>query len=228
MRPPVRDEERPVESDDGGGERGVTRRRALVGTAATLGSCAVGASGLASASGVAAAQITESAVIPDVEKWDDPNLAGFMIHVGQELTPEDTRIGADCHPPGSDPWPPDEILAYNAQLIDRKQEDAPEVATTLHISGDVEIAPGQLFLINRFNRCGDGYVGITVEQIGRRDLAAGPGEQATNRPVVDIEEDERPNTDVPTGAIGPGFGPMASIAALLAGALLRRRGDDEA
>ncbi|QLH80731.1 hypothetical protein [Halosimplex pelagicum] len=208
---------------------GVSRRRVLRGVGG-LGASAVGAGAVAGASGVASAQITQAAAIPEVARWENENLAGFMIHVGGSTSPTQVRVAEGCVPPGSDTWPPDEMLAYDAMVINRKLGDTPEAETTLYIGGSVEVLPGQLYLISRFNRCDDGFVGVSLEQIGRSDVSAGPGQQATNRPVADVEEDERPRdlgTTQTPDATGPGFGLLASFAGLLGGGALLRRRDDE-
>ncbi|WP_436908650.1 hypothetical protein [Halosimplex marinum] len=216
-------------SDSGADSRPTVSRRRVLRGAATAGAGAVGAGALASTSGVGSAQITQAAAIPDVTRWENDNLAGFMIHVGGATSPSQTRVAEGCVPPGSDTWPPDEMLAYEAMLINRKQGDTPEAETTLYIGGSVEVLPGQLYLINRFNRCDGDFVGVVLEQIGRSDVSAGPGQQATNRPVADVEEDERPRElGTTTTDGGPGLGIVASLVGLLGGgALLRNRGDEE-
>lgn len=225
---------RPPSRSDGSGdgdETELTRRSVLAGSAATLGAGSVGVGGLAAASGAAAGQATEVAVIPEVSRWPDANLAGFMVHVGGETTPTETSSTENCDHEG---WPPEEILAYDATLINRKEGDTPEESTTLYIGGSVDVPGGALYLINTFVECGD-YVGVNLEQVGQF-TGGDDGAGATDvGPVADVEEDERP--DVRTteadggggfGAVGPGFGPLATVAGLLGGgALLRWRDSDE-
>ncbi|WP_436925745.1 PGF-CTERM sorting domain-containing protein [Halosimplex amylolyticum] len=208
---------RPSGRADGVGEQGLTRRSVLAGSAATL---TVGVGALAGASGVAAGQITEAAAIPQPERWDDANLAGFMIHVGSTASIERADTARQCEVVGSDTWPPDELLAYEVQLINRKDDAASEEETTMYIGGRADVAPGKLYIINRFNRCDNGFVGISLEQIGRSD--------------VDVTVDDSANAattaadDGGSGAFGPGFGLPAAIAALLGGgALLRWRDAEE-
>jgi len=227
MAPLPRDETR---TSDGPRPDSVSRRDVLGGVA-TLGASAVGAGTLAGASGVASAQITQAAAIPEVTRWENENLAGFMIHVGGATSPAQVRAAEGCVAPGSDTWPPDEMLAYDAMLINRKLGDTPEAETTLYIGASVEVLPGQLYLINRFDRCDSGFVGVSLEQIGRSDVSAGSGQQANGGPVADVEEDERPRdlgTTQTPDATGPGFGVVASLVGLLGGgALLRSRDREE-
>lgn len=212
------------ESGDGTpGGAAVTRRSVLARGAATLGTGAVAAGGVVGASGVTAAQITEAAAIPEPTKWSEgTNFAGFMIHVGGSLSPEQERVATDCDVVGSDTWPPDEMLAYDARLINRKDESTEQAETTLYIGESADVTAGKLYIINRFNRCDSDFLGVTLEQIGLSEVN------------VNVEEDERPNAattaadDGGSGAFGPGFGPVATVAALLGGgALLRRRNDED-
>jgi len=201
----------------------MTRRAALAGTATALGAGVTGAGTLAGASGVTAAQVTEAAAIPRPAQWgDDTNFAGFMIHVGGSLSPEQERVAADCELISSDTWPPDEMLAYDAQLINRKDDSTEQAETTLYIGEAADVTPGKLYIVNRFNRCDSDFLGVSLEQIGLSEVN------------VDVEADERPNAETTgvseggSGAFGPGFGLVASLAGLLGGgALLRRRDREE-
>lgn len=192
--------------------RAVTRR-------AVLRRSAVAATGAAAFVRRASAQITRTGVVPSPERWADENLAGFLIHVGPEPSPESPATPPECE---FEDWPPGEISRYNATLVNRKQDDTPEEDTTLFVDADVTVAPGQLYLISSFGRCESRYVGLALEQIGRTDVAGGEG-----GPVVDVEEDEQPNTETAdgTGVVGPGFGTLTALAgaAGLGGWLAKRR-----
>lgn len=197
--------------DETGAQRDVARRAVLAGGAATV-------AGLVGVAGTASAQITETAVVAVPERWRDENLAGFMIHVGGEADGVRTREAANC---GYQDWPPDEILAYDAQLINRKVPETPESNVEFHLPGEVDVTPGALFLVNQFGECPNGYFGVSVERIGQADDELGAG------PVADVEQDERPNTASPgAGAIGPGFGAVATLAGILGAGLLGRWRDD--
>jgi hypothetical protein len=217
-----RDPSRADESGDTPAEAAVTRRSVLAKSAATVGAGAAAASGFVGASGPAAAQITEAAAIPEPTKWDDnTNFAGFMVHVGESLSPEQERVAAECELVSSDTWPPDEMLAYDARLINRKDDSTEQAETTLYIGDGANVTAGKLYIVNRFNRCDSDFLGVSLEQIGLSDVG------------VDVEEDERPNAattatdDGGSAAFGPGFGPLAATAALLGrGALTRHRGED--
>lgn len=205
---------RPPSRGDGG-ETELTRRSLLAGSAATL---TAGAGALAGASGVAVGQITEAAAIPQPERWSDANLAGFMIHIGSTAPIDRADTARECGVPGSDTWPPDELLAYEVQLINRKDEATAEEETTMYIGGAAEVAPGKLYIINRFNRCGNGFVGISIEQIGRSDVAVTVDDSA-NAATTAVD-------DGGSGAFGPGFGLPAAVAGLLGGGALLRRRDE--
>ncbi|MFC7196680.1 PGF-CTERM sorting domain-containing protein [Halosimplex aquaticum] len=129
--------------------------------------------------------------------------------------------------PGSDTWPPETMLAYDAQIINAKGEGAPEEEeTTLYIGESVDVAPGQLYIINRFNRCGSGFVGVTLEQIGRSDVGANPDDAGNGQGTVTTADPDGGGEGF--GGSGPGFGPLAALAGLLGGgALLRWRDDAE-
>ncbi|QLH76528.1 hypothetical protein HZS55_04055 [Halosimplex rubrum] len=214
-----RDPNRADESGAGTpGEVAVTRRSVLAKGAATLGAGAVAAGGFVGASGVATAQITEAGAIPRPSKWgDDTNFAGFMVHVGGSLSPERERVAADCELVGSDTWPPDEMLAYDAQLINRKDDSTEQAETTLYIGETADVTAGKLYIVNRFDRCDGDFLGVSLEQIGLSEVnvdGEGPN-AATTEPG-----------DGGSGAFGPGFGPLATAVGLLGGGALLRRRDD--
>jgi len=227
-------ESAPSNGDESGGGTAdgpvATRRSVLAKSAATLGTGAVAAGGLVGASGVTAGQITEAAAIPEPSKWTEgTNFAGFMIHVGGSLSPEQERAAADCELVSSDTWPPDEMLAYDAMLINRKDDGTEQAETTLYIGETADVNAGKLYIVNRFNRCDSDFLGVAVEQIGLSGVSVDVDE--TTDPPAD--EDEPAGTPADGdggggfGATGPGFGPVAAVAGLLgAGALLRRRSDD--
>ncbi|WP_415379166.1 PGF-CTERM sorting domain-containing protein [Halosimplex sp. TS25] len=207
----------------------LTRRSMLAGTGVAIGAGAVGAAGFAGASGVAAGQITEAAAIPEVTRWENDNIAGFMIHVGGSTSPAQVRIAEDCDVPGSDTWPPDTMLAYEVHLINRKTEGTPEEEeTTLYIGDSAEVAPGTLYIINRFNRCGSGFVGVTLEQIGRSDIEVdGEADGGAGGGQATVATTE-PGDGGGFGSSGPGFGALAALAGLAGGgALLRWRDTEE-
>lgn len=208
------------ESDGAPSEAAVTRRSLLANSAATLGTGAVAASGFVGASGVTAAQITEAGAIPDPAKWgDDTDFAGFMIHVGGSLSPERERVAADCELAGSDTWPPDEMLAYDAQLINRKDDATEQAETTLYVGETANVTAGKLYIVNRFDRCDGGFLGVSLEQIGLSDVnVAGDGQPTAGTTTAD---------EGGSGAFGPGFGPLAAVAGLLGGGALLRRRDGE-
>ncbi|WP_123537048.1 hypothetical protein [Halosimplex salinum] len=211
------------------GATGTTRRSVLAAGAGVLGAGAVSAGALTRSSGVAAAQITEAAAIPTPERWSDANLAGFMIHVGGSIDSEQSQQAADCQVVGSDTWPPDEMLAFDAQLIDRKDDSTAEEETTLYIGASSDVEPGKLYIINRFNRCED-FVGVSLEQIGRADVNVEIDDRTTDTPA-DADQPDGATTeseDGGFGAVGPGFGPLAGLIGLLGGgALLARRGHSD-
>lgn len=187
-----------------------TRRSILRGGAASIGAFA------AIPGVVTGRQVTQTAVIPSPEPWADDNLAGFMIHVGGSQSPVESNE-AECD---YENWPPEQPVAYEATIINRKDAETPEQDINLFIAEDVDIPPGALYLINTFERCESGYIGVQIERIGRRDVQLS---NASDAPVADVEDDSRPNTQTgPSGAIGPGFGALAAIAAVVGGGLLAR------
>ncbi|WP_459192912.1 hypothetical protein [Halosimplex sp. J119] len=200
-----------------GSDAGVTRRSVLAGSAATLGSGIAAARGLTAASGVAAGQITEAAAVRQPERWSDANLAGFMIHVGSTAPIDQADAADNCEVPASDTWPPDELIAYEVHLINRKDDAMSEEETTMYIGGRADVAPGKLYIINRFNRCGNGFVGATIEQIGRSDIEV----------TVDGEDATATGDDGGSGAFGPGFGLPAAVAGLVGGGALLQWCDDD-
>ena len=155
-----------------------------------------------------------------------------MIHIGESLSPEQERVAADCELVSSDTWPPDEMLAYDAMLINRKDDSTEQSEATLYIGENADVTAGKLYIVNRFNRCDSDFPGVALEQIGLSDVNV---DEATDRPAATAAEDEPADATTADedggggfGETGPGFGPAAAAAGLLgAGALLRRRGDGE-
>jgi len=173
-----------------------TRRTVLTGAAASLGGATLSAS-------TASGQITINAVIPRPERWADQNLAGFMIHLGPTLDPEDVDTMPDCTFEG---WPPEEIDVYDAALINRRQADTPEEEISLFVGADQDIGAGELFLINTFEECESDHFRLELEGIGRRfqGTASGPAAEPEG---VDVEETTR------SEAFGPGFGVVQALLA---------------
>lgn len=136
-------------------------------------------------------------------------------------------------------WPPDDVERYDVRLVDRKADDATEEDTTLWVSADVEIGRDAQFLVNDHRDCGDGYVGVELEDLGGSGGESGRAEED----VEDFEEgtpaggngqDEGAGAETPvvddggaeTTEEGPGFGVLAALAGAAGlGGLLSRRSD---
>lgn len=172
-----------------------TRRAVLRGGVAAVGATALTA-------GSANAQLTEEAIIPVQDDYEQ-GLTGFFVHVGQTTDPMDANASDFCE---FTSWPDDEILAFDARLIDRTAEPE-EAEITLYLNDEVPVAPGTLFVVNDAQQCDDNYVGLQLERLGVEE-------------VGDVAESTPTET---TNGFGDGPGPLAALAGLLgAGWLLGR------
>lgn len=186
-------------------DRGPTRRRVLAGAATALGA---GAS--AGFVGDASAQILQPALVPTPERWSDANLTGFMVHLGGRISPTTPDEIPACD---FADWPPDEAYAYDAALINHEGPDTQEEDVEVYLDWNLNVDPGDLFIVNTSTRCDTDYVGLQLEQIGRRFLATArdPAGETT--------------ADGDSGQTGPGFGAVEGLLAAtgLGGLLAWRR-----
>lgn len=184
-------------------------RRAVL--AAAGGTATAGAVALAP---TASARISRRIVIPSREGFvGDEGYTGYFLHVGG-ATSGGVSAGdlAGCE--FSD-WPPEGIQRHEGELIDRIQQDHRQTQVRLFTAKGADVQPGTLWVINRVRNCPDDHVGLEVEQVG---AAFG-----------NVSEDDG-NTETDANPIGqPGFGPVATVAGLLAGAagVARWSADDE-
>jgi PGF-CTERM protein len=193
---------------DGSGRRRLSRRAFLAAGAAVVSLGGVRAD-------VSSQPVTRPAVIQQPDRFAGQNLAGFTIRVTDGQSYPATSVAVDCE---FDGWPPGSVTSHDAHLVDRKQADSPARETVLYVDGDISIATGQTYLVNTFQQCGTDYVGVELEGI----------DQGTGAPVVEIEDDERPNANTGTAAETPGFGVVAALAGVagLAGLLARRESEE--
>lgn len=161
----------------------------------------------------ASARYTTRMVIPSADGFTgDENLVGYFVHVDG-----DASVGTDpsdvdgC---GFESWSPTELVAYDARLLDRLDQEHREKKTKVHVAANAEINTGTLWIVNRQVSCPDRQVGLEVEQIGA---------------AVDLPESETATDVTATDGSGPAFGPLAALGGLLAGGagLARRRVTDE-
>lgn len=188
------------DADDGAGPP--RSRRAVL----AAGAAGVGA--LLGVPGPASAQSVDVGLIPTPDRWREENLAGFMIHTGEEVDPDEADVDANCDVPG---WPPDETQEYDVSLLNRKVEEMPQLETSLYAGPDLEAQPGDLFLINTFRHCESDHVAVELEQIGR-EVSEDVHPEAVNQPASPSPDDGGGGGVTPD--TGPGFGLVGALAGL--------------
>jgi hypothetical protein len=204
------------------GENGLTRRRVLAG----LGT---GAATLATGSGAVAAQddggsdkIAVPAIMPETNDLSvDQNYTGYLLKLTDRLEAEVEGIGG-CVVEG---WSPSNPRVFGTKVVDTVtsgQGDEYEVIpSSAYLPQDTDFEAGDLFVINNQSQCADGYIGIQMENI--RD-SQDPVTYQFDREANEGAEDAGDGS----GALGPGFGPLAAVGGVVGGAYaLARRGDDE-
>ncbi|MBV0925545.1 hypothetical protein KTS45_15165 [Halomicroarcula limicola] len=189
--------------------RSYSRRDVLAATGTVVGGTLV-------ASGQAAAQSTRKAVITDGSATEN-DMTGFFVHVGQTTDPADAQVADSCE---FADWPADETRTYDVKLIDRGRPDYEQYSRSLYVDNSTEVPPGSLFVINSQEQCTEGYVGIRLEKLGSDQLeAAVSGGARTTTPSGGGGGGG--GDDGGSGAAGPGFGVVATVAAALGYGALR-------
>lgn len=185
-----------------------SRRTVLAAAGGTATACAVALAPTASA------RLTRRMVAPAKEEFvGGEGYTGYFLHVGGKSS--DGVSAQELSGCEFSDWPPDGIESYDGELIDRIQQDHRQTRTRVFTAKGADVQPGTLWVINRVRNCPDDHVGLEVEQVG---AAFG-----------NVSEDD-PNTETDASPIGqPGFGPVATVAGLLAGTagVARWSADDE-
>lgn len=151
---------------------------------------------------------TEAAVPDSAPTFDGDDYVGLFVHVsgpGEDRSSDPVR---NCAFAGDGT-----LVTWDVMLVDESGTNAQET-TTLHAKQGADgMQGGHLFIVNDQQDCGDGYVQLSLEQVGASGIdvqtgtEGGAGDGATDADI-------------------PGFGPVAGVAGLLgAGWLARRRGD---
>lgn len=177
---------------------GLTRRGVLAGLA-------TGTAGLAAPATAQPGGITTEAVVPESEAFSTDDYTGFFVHLTGAGGPEPDDTVDQCSVAD---WDPDDPDVYEAQLVDDAGEDSRSTSTTVYANAETELETGSLFVVNTQHDCPGDFVGLELEEL----LASG----------IEPSFGERPGE--PTSAIGPGFGPVAALTGLTAGALALWRG----
>lgn len=177
-------------------------RRRLLRTAAVAG-------GLPLAAGTAHAQtrINRRMVLPSVEEFEGSYQGQFVfIDEPTDADPGNVPI-TECD--FDEVWPIDETQAYDAQLLDRRQEVPLAVDLVAYTNGQkTQIEPATHFVIQRVEDCPGDWVGMEAGSVPRRALAGKP-----------------PGPTV-TPTDGPGFGALAALLGAAGAAALRAFGDE--
>jgi len=195
----------------------LSRRRLLASVGTSAAALTVG-------SGVVAAQdgerIATPAIIPETGSVSaDENYTGFLLKLDEELDVSYDGIGS-CSAEG---WTPSNPRAFSAKLVDTVsagENDSYEVIpSSVALPQDTDFADGDLFVINNQSTCsGGGFLNVQMENI-RSD------ENPVSYNFTRDEGEGGGGGGGDSGAIGPGFGPVAALGGVLGGAYaLARRG----
>lgn len=205
------------------GESDLTRRRVLAGLGTSAATLAAGSGAVAAQDDAGSDRIAVPAIIPETNELSaDENYTGFLLKLNERLEADVSGIGG-CTVGG---WSPSTPLVYEAQIVDTvntSENDGYEVIpSSAYLPQDTTFEPGDVFVVNSQSPCDGEYVGLQLENI--RD-----SEDAVS---YEFEREESGGGDASggggeSGALGPGFGPLAAVGGIAGGAYaLLRRSDD--
>ncbi|MWG34719.1 hypothetical protein [Halomarina oriensis] len=198
----------------------VSRRRMLV-TAGTSVAALTAGSGVAAAqdngSDGGGASIAVPGIIPETGSISaDEDYTGFLLKLDDELDVSYDGIES-C---SAENWSPSDPRAFNAKLVDTVNagaEDSYEVIpSSVALPQDTEFTTGDLFVVNNQSTCsGGGFLNVQMENV----------RSSEGRVRYNFTRESDPGSGDGSGAIGPGFGPVAALGGVLGGAYaLARRG----
>jgi hypothetical protein len=202
----------------------LSRRRLLATTGSSLVALTAG-SGLAAAqdggNGSGSQKVSVPAIMPETNDISaDEDYTGYLLKLTERLEAEVEGIGG-CTVEG---WSPSDPLVYDTKVVDTvsagETDEYEVIPSSAYLPQDTTFEPGDLFVINNQSQCSDGYLGIQMENI--RD--------SQDSLTYEFERDSEGGDggDDGSGAIGPGFGPLAAAGGVLGGAYaLARRGRDD-
>lgn len=198
-----------------------TSRRAFLGGTATLAATTALPTAAAQESSTATGAETESggdgagmftmAAIPDdAPTFDGDDYVGLFVHISGPGENKGSEGVESCEFASSSD---EELVTWDAILIDENGEDAKEKLTLHAKQGADGMHGGHLFIVNGQSDCGDGYVQVTLEQIGASSVDY-------TGSVTEGGSGGESNADA------PGFGAVAGLSGLLgAGWLAKHRSD---
>lgn len=151
---------------------------------------------------------TEAAIPDSAPTFDRDDYVGLFVHISGPGADKSSQGVDSCSFAGDGT-----LVTWDAVLVDKTGESAKE-STTLHAKQGAEgLQGGRLFVVDEQQGCGDGFVQVSLEQVGASK--------------VDYKGTTSTDGEGGEGDIdAPGFGPVAALAGVLgAGWLAKRRGD---
>lgn len=202
----------------------LSRRRLLttagaLGAGLTVGPAVAGAQENGTGNGSAnesgdGSRINTRAIMPETGRIsNDRDYTGFFLQLTNRL--EDTQVAGVEECDFAD-WDPGNTDVYETQLINKIGDDTETIASSVYLPHRTDLRTGDVFVINNQHNCPDGaYIGIQLEQLRAGGTDRGYGE------VADSDGGS-------SGAVGPGFGPLAAVGGIAGGlyALLRGSGGE--
>ncbi|MFB6163691.1 MAG: hypothetical protein ABEJ31_00875 [Haloarculaceae archaeon] len=166
-------------ADTDGGDRDLTRRTVLAGSAALAGA------GLAPTAGAVQRADGDrsgthdgdgefpAVILETVDEFDQEDLPGFFVHTGRHITPTEAQVSDRCDFAG---WPAAQTVAYDVAVVDTVTQGNPAVRSTLYVPDRVQIDPGTLYVVDDVSQCSAGYLGIHLTEVsgGMTGAAADP------------------------------------------------------
>ncbi|MFD1513179.1 hypothetical protein [Halomarina rubra] len=202
----------------------LSRRRLLATAGTSVAALAAGPTVLAAQDGESE-RVAVPAVMPQTGAISgDEDYTGFLLKLTSELDTTVEGVGG-CTVEG---WTPSNPRVFETQVVDTvnagENDQYEVVPSSAYLPQDTDFASGDLFVINNQSACGGGeFLGIQLENVRDSEDAV-----RYNFSREDVSSDGG-GDDGESGALGPGFGPVAALGGVLGGAyaLARRgRGDD--
>ncbi|WP_254542989.1 hypothetical protein [Halomarina pelagica] len=203
----------------------VSRRTLLAGVGATLlGAGSASAQENGSGNGTNATgdgaeeRVDTSAIMPERPAGENTDYTGMFVHLTNKLKNVDVQGIEQCEVAN---WDPDETEVFEIQLVDKVGNREEIYGSSMYFPNNLNLAPGQLFVIDNQQPCTNGYLGVQLSEILAENVTRGFAGNGTR-----AEGEEGGGS---SGAFGPGFGPVGALGGIAAVgyALARRAGGDE-
>ena len=163
-------------------------------------------------------RINTRAIMPETDRISsDQDYTGFFLQLTNRL--DDTQVAGVEECDFAD-WDPGNTDVYETQLVNEIGDDTETLASSVYLPRQTDLRTGDVFVINNQHDCPEeAYIGIQLEQLRAGGIERGYGE---------VDDGDGGDDGGSSGAVGPGFGPLAAVGGIAGGlyALLRGSGGE--